>query len=144
LSDGMTATTLLGKDITVTISAEGVFINGAKVIVADIVTDNGVVHVIDAVLVPEATTNVPGLINEASNFRLYPNPASSNVTIDLSGIDMFSPATVSIVRMDGRLISEIPVQGSVLNYNVSNLNSGLYLVVLKQNNRINTEKLMVR
>ena len=58
LSDGMKTTTLLGKDVKVTINANGLFINGAKVTVADIVTDNGVVHVIDAVLIPAADVNV--------------------------------------------------------------------------------------
>ncbi|MEL4305716.1 fasciclin domain-containing protein [Methanococcoides sp. LMO-2] len=52
LSDGMTATTLLGKNILVTINEDGVFINDAKVTVVDLEADNGVVHVIDAVLVP--------------------------------------------------------------------------------------------
>jgi uncharacterized surface protein with fasciclin (FAS1) repeats/predicted lipoprotein with Yx(FWY)xxD motif len=143
LTDGQMIATVNGKEIKVTINEDGVFINGAKVTVSNIEAGNGVVHVIDAVLVP-ISTNVPGLINETSDFRLYPNPASSTVTIDVSRIDMFSPATVSIVRMDGRLISEIPVQDSRINFNVSNLNNGLYLVVLKQNNRISTEKLIVR
>jgi len=53
LSDGQEITTLLGKDITVTISNDGVFINDAKVILADLLADNGVVHVIDAVLIPQ-------------------------------------------------------------------------------------------
>ena len=49
LSDGQSITTLLNKNLSVSINAEGVFINGAKVTVADIAADNGVVHVIDAV-----------------------------------------------------------------------------------------------
>jgi uncharacterized surface protein with fasciclin (FAS1) repeats len=65
LSDGLTATTLQGKDITVTINNEGIFINNAKVIVADIVTDNGVVHVIDAVLLPPARRTVVDVIVES-------------------------------------------------------------------------------
>ncbi len=53
LSDGQTATTLFGEDVTVSVNADGVFINDAQVIVADLQADNGVVHVIDAVLLPE-------------------------------------------------------------------------------------------
>ena len=48
LSDGQFITTLSGVDITVSIVNGDVFINQAQVIVADIVTDNGVVHVLDA------------------------------------------------------------------------------------------------
>jgi uncharacterized surface protein with fasciclin (FAS1) repeats len=54
LSDGMVAPTVLGEEVTVTINNQGVFINNARVTVADIETGNGVVHVIDAVLIPEA------------------------------------------------------------------------------------------
>ena len=57
LADGATATTLNGADVTVTINGDGIFINDAQVTVADIVTDNGVVHVIDAVLLPPAPEN---------------------------------------------------------------------------------------
>lgn len=52
LSDGQRNTTLLGENITISINDSGVFVNDAQVIVVDIHTDNGVVHVIDAVLVP--------------------------------------------------------------------------------------------
>ena len=52
LSDGLQFSTLLGPNLTVSVNEDGVFINDAQVTVADIQTDNGVVHVIDAVLVP--------------------------------------------------------------------------------------------
>lgn len=52
LSDGQRFATLQGTNVTVTINGDGAFINNAKVTVADIHTDNGVVHVIDAVMVP--------------------------------------------------------------------------------------------
>jgi uncharacterized surface protein with fasciclin (FAS1) repeats len=57
LSNNQVVTTLLGTDITVTINANGVFIDNAQVIIADLVADNGVVHVIDAVLLPPAPSN---------------------------------------------------------------------------------------
>jgi uncharacterized surface protein with fasciclin (FAS1) repeats len=51
LSDGMTATTVNGADLTVGL-ADGVKINDATVVTADIEASNGVIHVIDAVILP--------------------------------------------------------------------------------------------
>ncbi len=53
LSDGQIIETVLGQDITVTISDEGVFINNARVTTADIEAENGVIHVIDSVMMPD-------------------------------------------------------------------------------------------
>ena len=55
LSNAQVVTTLLGTDVTVTINSMGVYIDNAMVTVADITADNGVVHVIDAVLIPTTT-----------------------------------------------------------------------------------------
>ncbi len=52
LSDGMTATTVQGGDLTVDLS-DGVKINGATVTTADIEATNGVIHVVDQVIIPE-------------------------------------------------------------------------------------------
>jgi len=46
------ATTVLGQDVTVTVEGGNVFINDAQVIITDIEASNGVIHVIDAVLIP--------------------------------------------------------------------------------------------
>ncbi|PKM55835.1 MAG: beta-Ig-H3/fasciclin [Firmicutes bacterium HGW-Firmicutes-5] len=51
LSDGMMAPTLNGNDITIDLS-DGVKINDANVVSADVSATNGVIHVIDTVLVP--------------------------------------------------------------------------------------------
>ena len=48
------APTLLGKDLAVKVDMGNVYINEAKVIITDIETSNGVIHVIDAVLLPPA------------------------------------------------------------------------------------------
>jgi transforming growth factor-beta-induced protein len=48
------ATTVLGKDVTVKVDMGSVYINDAKVIITDIEASNGVIHVIDSVLLPPA------------------------------------------------------------------------------------------
>jgi transforming growth factor-beta-induced protein len=53
LSDGMIAKTALGESIKVDLS-DGVKINTSTVVAADIEASNGVIHVIDEVLVPES------------------------------------------------------------------------------------------
>jgi uncharacterized surface protein with fasciclin (FAS1) repeats len=51
LTDGMTAATVNGGDLTIDLS-DGVKVNGATVTAADIETSNGVIHVIDTVILP--------------------------------------------------------------------------------------------
>ncbi len=53
LSDGMKVETVNSQPLTITIADDGtVMVNDAKVVTADIETSNGVIHVIDQVLVP--------------------------------------------------------------------------------------------
>ncbi|KJZ21255.1 fasciclin domain-containing protein [Loktanella sp. S4079] len=51
LSDGMTATTVNGADITIG-TMGSVMVNDANVVTADIEASNGVIHVIDKVIMP--------------------------------------------------------------------------------------------
>ena len=53
LTDGMIATAVNGDDLTFTVG-EGVMVNDANVILADVEASNGIVHVIDKVLMPPA------------------------------------------------------------------------------------------
>ena len=48
------ATTVLGKDVAIKVDMGNVYVNDAKVIITDIETSNGVIHVIDTVLLPPA------------------------------------------------------------------------------------------
>ena len=54
LTDGMTASTLQGKAVRFEVDGESVKINGANIIAADVPAANGVIHVIDAVIIPPA------------------------------------------------------------------------------------------
>ncbi|GAA6200628.1 fasciclin domain-containing protein [Aquicoccus sp. SU-CL01552] len=52
LSDNMMAPTVQGGDLTI-MTEGGVTVNGAKVISADVMASNGVIHVIDQVILPK-------------------------------------------------------------------------------------------
>jgi len=52
LSNGMMAKTVQGGDVTI-MTEGGVTVNGANVISADVMASNGVIHVIDQVIIPE-------------------------------------------------------------------------------------------
>jgi transforming growth factor-beta-induced protein len=54
VSDGLEATTVQGSPVTFSAGADGVMINDANIVATDIVASNGVIHVIDAVILPPA------------------------------------------------------------------------------------------
>ena len=57
LQNGTVLTTLNGNNLTITIGEEGrIFVNNARVTIADVLVANGVVHVIDEVLNPGNAT----------------------------------------------------------------------------------------
>ena len=111
LSNGQVVTTLLGTDITVTINSSGVFIDNAQVTVADLVADNGVVHVIDAVLLPTYDCNgIAGgtaLIDACGdcqqayiyNFQTNVPTFVDNANILIAGVD-YNPAIEALIFPD--------------------------------------------
>jgi uncharacterized surface protein with fasciclin (FAS1) repeats len=52
LTDGMKATTVNGAEITIHLKDGKVLINDAEVVVADVETDNGVIHAVNKVIMP--------------------------------------------------------------------------------------------
>ncbi len=52
LTNGMTIPMINGETATISFSGNSIFINDAEIIIADLLAENGVVHVIDAVIVP--------------------------------------------------------------------------------------------
>jgi transforming growth factor-beta-induced protein len=117
--------TLNGQSVTVNLMT-GVMINTANVTVADLPADNGVVHVIDAVLVP-SLANISEL--SASNFEVSPNPSS-----DVIKISNISANEFSIINNIGSVVKS----GKVVNneISVSDLQNGNYFIQLTNNTGI--------
>ncbi len=133
LSDGQMITTLQGTDVTVSISDGNVYIDDAMVIVADIEADNGVVHVIDAVITP-TPTGIEDRIASAGNVTIYPNPAREFVNISF---EVINPSEIRIEMYD-MIGQKVRIQDEGFsyegNYNVefpvSDLESGMYLIII--------------
>ena len=52
-NNGAMPATVNGQPLSITVRAGKVYVNGAQVVIADVPASNGVIHVIDAVLMPK-------------------------------------------------------------------------------------------
>jgi uncharacterized surface protein with fasciclin (FAS1) repeats len=72
IADIESLTTVQGEDINVTVENDSVMVNNANVTAADIEASNGIIHVIDAVMLP------PSMLEEANETDM--NDTDENVT----------------------------------------------------------------
>lgn len=142
LTDGQMATTLQGEDITVTINGNDVFINQALVTVADLKADNGVVHVIDAVLLPPSL-NGTGILPAAENgIQVSPNPANTHVNI------LFTEALGEAVQLtlfdaSGKVVKQMQIRDQVTQADTSGLKPGAYFLRFDSNSASYYQKVMI-
>jgi uncharacterized surface protein with fasciclin (FAS1) repeats len=111
--------TLNGQSVTVNLMS-GVMINNANVILADLLSDNGVVHVIDAVLVPSLSS-----ITEESSikFEIYPNP-----TTEFLQIENVVEGDFEIKNISGTMVKSGRINGQPIV--VSDLAKGNYFFIV--------------
>jgi uncharacterized surface protein with fasciclin (FAS1) repeats len=138
LSDGQLIETLQGGNVTVSITADGVFINDAQVTVADLEADNGVVHVIDAVLLPPTTD-----VAELASFELniYPNPVHGG-TFNVSGA-WEAGASIEVFELTGRKVFETTSTQSMVTVSTDGWKAGTYAVRIMDGARTATRLFLV-
>ena len=140
LSNGQMATTVQGQDIEVTINNDGVFINNAQVTVADIRTYNGVVHVIDAVILPNLTSvrNV-----EEVKIQVAPNPASTFLSIQLPSTMIDERVEARLVSLDGRVLRQWVLSGINEVLDVEAFATGTYILFLQSEKSFSRNTIMI-
>eukprot|EP00729_Bicosta_minor_P018015 gene18015-18080_t len=91
LTDGETLTTVEGTSLKVTISGSNVYINGAKVTIADIGASNGGVHMIDGVLVPTTSSGGDGGDVDATTATTAATDVSTTTTVQTPNVTTAAP-----------------------------------------------------
>ena len=123
------ATPLAGGPLAIEVAGTDVYLNaGTRVTTTDLVADNGVVHVIDSVLLPQATA-FPGTLTDA--LAAYPRfstlvgaATTAEVADDLAttggaGLTLFAPTNQAFDALDVDLGALTPAQlANVLTYHV--------------------------
>jgi hypothetical protein len=121
----------------------GVMINNANVTTADVTADNGVVHVIDAVLLP-----APSSVEEnfLSALNVFPNPTQDFINLNYT-LSQNSSLTIEIVNLNGQLVKRMAF-GNLQNgfhtqlIDISELASGIYQLNLVNNQNVVSQKLV--
>ncbi len=113
---------LNGDNVTVDIT-NGVQINDASVTTANVEADNGVVHIIDAVLLPTSGLTETSALVTISTF---PNPATE--TIKINNIEN---ASFEIIDMLGSIVKAGTLNNNEIN--VESLTNGTYMIRLSDN-----------
>lgn len=84
------ATTLSGQRLDIKASRGGLTVDGAKVTTADVAASNGVIHVIDTVMMP-VTKNIAQVAGEAGSFgTLLAAAKAADLVPALTGTDQFT------------------------------------------------------
>jgi len=118
-------TTLNGADVIIDLS-NGVMVNDATVITADVQVDNGVVHAIDKVLIPGTAAIEEFTIEELS---IYPNPTSSVIKID-----NFANSSFKILNLNDEVVKKGAIQENQIE--IVALKKGAYFLHVFDGNKV--------
>ncbi|AEA44865.1 T9SS type A sorting domain-containing protein [Fluviicola taffensis] len=144
--DNATATTLAGPVVVERVQYEyydlSVTTNGLPVFVHSNLKVTSNLFNLDQTLVMSSVAPDEYLAlskNNKATFGVYPNPANESVLISgLSGNE-----TVSIIDMAGRTILTAQNAGTSQSFNVSDVQAGIYTVVVLSNGNATTKKLTI-
>ncbi len=95
---------------------------------------------LDSILLdPVATTSIS---RQADQIKLYPSPTVSEISIDIKEADLFSDFEFTIINTEGRVVLR-QNRNELTKINVSQLESGIYFIKIRQSNKEWTGRFVV-
>jgi hypothetical protein len=76
-----------------------------------------------------------------NNFQIYPNPSKGNFTLNLNDENLNS--TVSVRSITGQLLKEFQVLNSQQQFNISELESGIYFISIPTKSGLVSKKIIL-
>ena len=128
-------------DSTPTVTVDSALGIGATTIVVTVADSAGCMGTDTIVITVDPCLNINNIDNNTA-FKVYPNPASNNINIEFTNV---VDVDIALYGVDGRaVLNHASYNGQVLPMDVSNLEQGLYMLVVRENNTIRTTKIMIQ
>lgn len=128
-------TMVSGQQANITL-AGGAKINNANITLTDLEVDNGVVHVIDAVLIYD----VAGIDESSIDFDIYPNPVIDFVAIRSTESKI---ENISVSNMLGQVVYNSTFTNPLTTLDLRGMEAGQYIVTLKSNDQLIRKSIVV-
>ena len=131
-----TATALNGETLNISVQTS-VMVNDATVTTADVYASNGIIHIIDGVLLPISTS-----IEEIDNLDIlvYPNPAANQLNISLSSDELLD---LTLLDLNGKIVLSRTVSDFSNTIDISRIDAGLYFLRIGNNQNYSTTKIQI-
>jgi hypothetical protein len=93
----------------------------------------------------DSPCGLPGSVidNSKAIFNLYPNPATTTLTIEFPASATFKNAELSIQTITGQVVNELIIDNEKLTINVQNFSKGLYLIKVRAGDEVVVKKVVV-
>ena len=122
------------------------------------ITDGVVTILLDANAVADNAGNPNVVSNELSitidiitgiefeelvGVNFFPNPVSDFLTIELPADVVTNDVTIEVIGLNGALVRTLNTQGRVGRYDLSNIEDGIYLIRVQENDRVSINRLLI-